>query len=108
MISKWSVIVIVWLHFLADFFMQSNDMATKKSSSNIWLGIHVSVYSLPFLLLGVKYALFNAACHFVVDYFTSRFNKKMWEAKEVHWFFNGVGFDQSVHYTILVLTFGVF
>lgn len=98
------ILAIVWLHFMSDFILQSNEMATKKSKSMIWLTIHVIVYSFPFLLLGWKYALVNGLAHWVVDFFTSRATSRLWEKKEVHWFFVVIGFDQALHMTILFLT----
>ena len=66
------LLLLVWVHFLGDFIAQTNDMAIKKSQSNKWLLIHISVYTVPMLLFGVVFALVNGAAHFVTDYVTSR------------------------------------
>lgn len=96
---------LIWVHFLSDFVLQSDKMAKNKSSSNSWLGIHVLVYSIPFIFFGFWFAVVNGAIHFVVDWISSRCAKHFWESGEVHWFFVVVGFDQAVHITTLLITY---
>ena len=68
-----SVLVIVWLHFFADFLLQNDRMAIKKSSSDLWLTIHLCAYTWPFFIVfGWRYALFNGAVHWMTDWVTSR------------------------------------
>lgn len=105
MVSVTTLLIIVWLHLFADFFLQTDKMAISKSSSNAWLGVHVTAYTIPFLIFfGWKYALVNGAAHFVTDYFTSRTTSYLWKKEERHWFFVVIGIDQALHMTALILT----
>lgn len=98
------LLALVWMHFVADFIMQTHAMAKNKSSSNWWLAFHVAVYTAPFFIFGWKFALVNGIVHGLVDYVTSRVNKRLWAQGKVHWFFVGVGVDQAIHMSTLVLT----
>jgi len=105
------VIYLLFLHFLADFVCQSNWMAINKSKSDFALSVHVITYTsvLAFGLLLVSftnnmsiYLMFNAFCHFITDFFTSRLNSKLWAKENKHWFFVGIGFDQFIHAATLI------
>lgn len=98
------IYLVVWLHFISDFIFQTDKMAKGKSSSTYWLGVHVMVYSLPFLILGWKYAVVNGLAHFFVDFVTSRASKVQWHKGNVHNFFVVIGLDQALHMTILIKT----
>ena len=101
----YEILLLIWIHFVADFLLQSDKMALNKSSSNEWLAIHVGIYTLPFFIFGWQFALINGAAHFITDYFTSRYAKRLWIREERHWFFVIVGLDQAIHLTTLVVTY---
>lgn len=99
------LLLLIWLHFVADFVLQSDKMAQSKSKSVKWLSIHILVYSLPFMIISPLYALVNGALHWITDFVSSRITSRLWEKKEVHWFFVVIGLDQALHMTALVLTY---
>lgn len=94
------------LHFVADFMMQTDNIAKGKSTSNTTLAVHVSLYTLPFLLIfGPGFAAITFASHFVTDYFSSRLASKMYAENRRHDFFVVIGADQLLHTLQLILTF---
>lgn len=107
------IYTIFWAHWLADFVLQTDNMAKGKSSSNLWLGKHIAAYTAALLVVlawghsiggALLYCLANGAAHFATDYVTSRITKKLWAEKQVHNFFVVIGLDQAVHMTTLVAT----
>jgi hypothetical protein len=105
-----TILLIVWLHFVADFLMQTDKMAQNKSSSHKWLAFHVAVYAIPFtLFFGFVYAIVNFVLHYATDAVSSRITKRLAvtarETGNWHWFFAVIGLDQAIHYTCLFLTY---
>lgn len=98
------ILILIWIHFVADFVLQNDKMALNKSKSNKWLGLHALVYGIPLLFFGWKFALFNGIAHFAVDYITSRGTSRLWIANQRHWFFILIGLDQAIHMTILLIS----
>lgn len=105
-----TIIALAWLHFFADFVIQSEEMALNKHKSNRALLQHCAVYATPFslycisdLCIGILFAVLTGVLHFMVDYITSRINVHLLNKKK-RLFFMGVGFDQATHLTILLLT----
>jgi hypothetical protein len=117
----WYVLFILLVHWFADFVLQTHHMSTRKSSSNYYLTLHVTVYTfatvflwaliLPLLQIHLTFsgvwlsfiAIF--AMHWVTDYFTSRWTSRLYKEEKYHDFFVVIGFDQVLHYTQLLLTF---
>lgn len=98
------MLFIVWLHFIADFILQSDWMAKNKSENLNALVLHGLVYSMPFYFFGWEYACINAGLHMCIDSITSKITKRLWLAEQRHWFFVVIGFDQAIHMTCLILT----
>lgn len=99
------IMLIVWLHFVADFFLQSEKMALNKSKKIKYLLQHCFVYSLPFLVFGLTFSIMTFCLHFLIDFITSKCTNYFWNKEQVHWFFVVIGFDQAIHYTLLFLTY---
>lgn len=103
-----NILLVIWIHFVADFIFQTDKMALNKSTSNKWLLSHVSVYTIPLLWFGWKFALINGAAHFATDFCTSRWTSALWKKQKRHEFFIVIGLDQAIHMTTLILTLGMF
>lgn len=98
-------LVLMSIHFVADFVLQSDWMATKKSTQFWPLFVHVAIYHACFWVFGWKFAAVTFVCHFIQDAITSRINTRLWLADQRHWFFVAIGFDQLLHTWQLVLTY---
>lgn len=107
------VILIIVIHWMADFVFQTDWMAKNKSKSWKALLLHTGVYSLawlPFSIItfgpnGWKFLVATFIAHTLTDYFTSRLNGKLWAENKIHYFFVSVGFDQILHYIQLLITY---
>ncbi len=127
------VLSIIFFHWIADFLLQTADMATKKSTSNEWLTKHVKAYMygmLPvtfvFIFFGggtlfgaFAWWLLNGLLHWCTDYATSRWTSKLYADKQFYTpnkyikffnfpaFFSVIGLDQCIHYTCLFVTYSL-
>jgi hypothetical protein len=117
--------IIIFIHWIADFVLQTDWQAQNKSKNNYALLSHTSNYSLVWLLpmclvfgkmkegattewiiwSTFYFSMITFVVHTVTDYFTSRLNSKLWSQGKVHYFFVSVGFDQVLHYGQLFLTY---
>ncbi len=95
------VVLLLFIHWFADFFCQTDGMALNKSKSFKWLSIHSAVYSAPFFLFGVEYGIFMFITHMIIDGITSRVSAYLWKTEQRHWFFTNIGFDQWIHYVVM-------
>lgn len=99
------VLILLAIHFIMDFVLQTDWMAFNKSKHMKPLLAHVGIYSLGFIWLGIEYALLNGLLHLVTDFISSRVTSKLYRARENHWFFVVVGLDQLLHQTALLTTY---
>ena len=109
-------ILILIVHFLADFALQTHEQATKKSTEMKWLLYHISTYtfvwSIVFFILPIRegvnnffgwwiFTLLIFLTHFLTDFITSRIGTPFWKNNDPHNGFVVVGADQVVHYVTL-------
>ncbi len=118
------ILSIIFIHWVADFVLQTPWQAENKSTDNNALTEHVAVYA--GIWMGIALVWGNAtnnalmllfgpitfACHWATDYYTSRGNKAILQQyedspKKWHNFFVSVGFDQFLHYVQLFITWKV-
>jgi hypothetical protein len=102
-----TLIILFALHWVADFFLQSDWMAVNKSKSNKALGAHIGVYTAVMLIatLNPVFAIVNGLIHGAIDYVTSRISSKFHKAGDIHNFFVVIGFDQFLHIVTLLVTY---
>lgn len=98
------LILLILVHWVADFVFQTDKMATSKSSSNTWLLIHVGIYAMFLLPFGPVFALVNFCAHLATDFVSSRATSHLWKKNDRHNFFVVIGLDQAAHLIVLILT----
>jgi hypothetical protein len=114
------IFVVMLAHWLADFVMQTDEMAKKKSTSPYWLSRHIFSYSTSMALSLILFWVFlwdftliqlivwvviNAGLHGLVDQYTSRMTAELHRRGDIHGFFVVVGLDQFIHLVCLLGTF---
>lgn len=109
------ILMILLIHWLADFCLQTDEQAKRKSVEGEYLFYHCFTYSLVWLFfssiileslkLGAIFAFVTYVTHTGIDFFTSRISKPFWEKNDTHNGFVVVGFDQILHYIQLFLTY---
>ena len=113
-----TLLILLSVHFVADFVLQTDWQARNKSKNWEALARHVGVYTLCFIPFAVwafpmgdsravPFVVITFVLHFITDAITSRINSRMWAAKRVHAFFVGIGADQLSHAYALAWTFWV-
>lgn len=115
------ILVILFGHWVADFVCQTDYMAQNKSRSwkvlaehvvtysvvlNLWLIlIYHGEYNIGFSTVPIaNFFCLNFIGHFVTDAITSRITRRLYEAKQIHYFFVVIGIDQFIHYATLLYT----
>jgi hypothetical protein len=110
--------IVLLLHFIGDFVLQTRWMAENKSRRFTALTAHVLTYGATLWVglvvakrpwLDVTYfAGSNLAIHFVVDAVTSRITAYWWKKQNLYAFFTTIGFDQFLHAVTLLWTVHLF
>ena len=113
MFSFYEVAMVMLLHWVADFILQTLKQSRNKSKSNKYLTAHVATYTAILFLMcfrlgllnGSIWALVNGAAHWCTDWATSRMTSHLWTKGDVHNFFVVIGFDQMIHLLTLLATY---
>ena len=112
---------LMFAHWVGDFVLQNDEMATNKSKSMKALLTHTGVYSvvmwftaqmmLEFNVFGAQYwwaailfGLIQFISHTIIDYVTSRMNAYYWVNEQRHNFFTNIGFGQYLHFLVLIIS----
>lgn len=108
-----NILLILFIHYFADFICQTRWMAENKSKNVTALTSHVLVYSLVMFLalFGIfeiqSVCIFigiNAILHWMTDFLTSKATSYFWSKKETFKFFATIGLDQYIHQVCLIST----
>lgn len=118
-----TIFFILFVHWIADFVLQTDKQAKGKSKNWSDLLEHTICYSLAwciplcfwlYITDNIKvidlfhlwfFIFITFISHTITDYFTSRLNTKLWQQGKTHQFFVSVGFDQLLHYFQLFITY---
>lgn len=107
-----SVIFVLFLHFLADFALQTHWQASNKSTNEPALLKHVSVYTI-FVTLGIflvyglpsthaviilLFPVLVFVLHFVTDLISSKEVSRLFKEDNYHDGFVVIGMDQLAHF----------
>lgn len=110
-----AVILILLVHFLADFGLQTHEQATEKSKNTVQLLYHVAIYTGVWFFASIvlfgswwKPIIFTpviGVLHFYTDFFSSKLSKSYFEKEDYHNGFVVIGADQFLHYFQLFLMY---
>jgi len=111
-----NILLIIFIHWFADFFCQTSWQAENKSKRFDALTFHVLTYAL--ITAGFWWYVFKLSfaptvlfvftitffAHGLTDFVTSRITSPLFASKNYHWAFVVIGIDQCLHYLQLFLT----
>lgn len=111
------IVLILFMHLLADFLLQGSVLRKLKTSKILYLLLHVGIYTTFFLLLSpllltmtfkesLIFSGINGGAHLVVDFITSWFKRLYWEKKESV-YVAIISVDNIIHLSILIYTYFV-
>lgn len=121
-----TLVLLLLVHYIADFLCQTRTMANNKSSSIKWLSLHVLTYGIVLSIFTFIYGLqglyfldkgyevfwtfigVNVVLHWITDFTTSKFTTHFYKKENWFAFFCIVGLDQLLHTVSLLLTFNYF
>ena len=93
----YDLLILVWMHFIFDFWLQPRVVAENKSSNNYILLKHVGEYTIGltafavYAMFGWEFVIINAVAHFATDSCTSRVTSWAWQNNRIKLFWNTIG-----------------
>lgn len=114
------IYIILIINYIADFLLQSREIATKKSKSLPALLKHVSTLGIfMFVTLAICYkfenlygvfafSMVNMLLHGITDFFTSKWTSHLYKNEKIKQFFDVIGFDQLIHVITILMTYDYF
>ena len=119
--TVYAALIIVFIHWFADFVCQTNKQAMGKSKAWEPLLSHTAMYSVVWFIVTMVlgcclgesivplrmmwFAPITFLAHTATDYYTSRVNSVLATKEDKHDFFVSIGFDQFLHYAQLFITY---
>jgi len=99
------MLYLLFLHFVADFPLQSHYIACNKSKNIFVLLLHILIYSfvMGLFTLNPYFFIWMFTTHFLIDFATSKYTSYLWKTERYKWFFNVIGFDQFLHFCTIWL-----
>jgi hypothetical protein len=104
-------LVVLLVHWLADFIVQTNWQALNKSENNWALSYHVASYTVCLVIMSAFFptipwwwVLINGLVHWPVDWCTSRWSASLFHRQKRREMFIVIGFDQFLHQLALGVT----
>jgi len=76
------IMMLLSVHFVADFVLQSHWMASNKSKNWKAMGSHILVYSCCLLPFGLMFAFGNGLAHLATDTVASRITSHLYAKGE--------------------------
>jgi hypothetical protein len=109
------IIILIVMHAVGDFFLQSNRLNKLKALKKSLLLKHVGIYTSLFIVLsplilgltiveGLYYSFLNGFLHLVVDYFTSKAKFKYTETSDSKYIIVVV-IDHVIHISVLIASY---
>lgn len=114
-----NILLLMFTHWVADFVLQTQEMAVNKSKSGAYLMLHTTVYSLFFFCIlalcnlyaiidVLLFSLFTWLFHTITDYLTSKWTSYLYSKEKyygLNGFFTVIGLDQFLHTVQLLLCY---
>jgi hypothetical protein len=112
--TEYQILILLLIHYVADFRFQTDWMALNKSKEFLPLATHVFIYALTFFVCGIfifdfidvlTFCLVTFIAHIFTDLITSQITTQLYKEERFRAFFNVIGFDQFLHAVQLILTY---